>query len=103
MKIRQSQCGCVVLFGGLNLTACHTTTTIPRSKSPFGAVTDWVDDYRTRKSGYGPPYYSEYGGDLPRECDRMGADLMCVSEAFFGAMLLRTRSAAWFCVMERAI
>ncbi|CAM9231246.1 unnamed protein product [Ectocarpus fasciculatus] len=51
-----------------------------RSKSPFGAVTDWVDDYRTRKSGYGPPYYSEYGGDLPRECDRMGADLIDVDE-----------------------
>ncbi|CAM9612425.1 unnamed protein product [Ectocarpus sp. 4 AP-2014] len=51
-----------------------------RSKSPFGAVTDWVDDYRTRKSGYGPPYYSEYGGDLPRECDRMGVDLIDVDE-----------------------
>jgi len=46
-----------------------------RTKSRFGVVTDWIDDYKTRKSGYGPPYFLEYGGDLPGDCNRMGADL----------------------------
>lgn len=49
-----------------------------RGTKMFGAITDWVDDYRTRKSGYGPPYFLEYGGDLPHDCNRLGADLMCV-------------------------
>eukprot|EP00903_Cladosiphon_okamuranus_P010267 g9721.t1 len=51
-----------------------------KKKNVFGAVTDWVDDYKTRKSGYGPPYYAEYGGDLPRDCNRIGADLLEVDE-----------------------
>lgn len=50
-----------------------------RKKTLFGGITDWVDDYKTRRSGYGPPYYAEYGGDLPRDCNRMGADLLCVT------------------------
>lgn len=44
----------------------------------FGAVTNWVEDYKTRKSGYGPPYHEEYGGDLPGDCNRIIADLQYV-------------------------
>lgn len=43
----------------------------------FGAATKWMDDYKTRRSGYGPPYFAEYGGDLPGDCNRMNADLRC--------------------------
>ncbi|CAN0033829.1 unnamed protein product [Pylaiella littoralis] len=51
-----------------------------RGTKMFGAITDWVDDYRTRKSGYGPPYFLEYGGDLPHDCNRLGADLIDIDE-----------------------
>lgn len=61
--------------GTLRATSFQPTNDECRTKSRFGVVTDWIDDYKTRKSGYGPPYYVEYGGDLPGDCNRMGADL----------------------------
>ncbi|CAN0001061.1 unnamed protein product, partial [Scytosiphon promiscuus] len=31
-----------------------------KKRTRFGAIGEWIDDYKTRKSGYGPPYYAEY-------------------------------------------